>query len=232
METAPDTIVAASFLVPADAERAIGALLDHGVPAGRISVASAGREPEDEGEDELLPGEDARQTPRYARHDGFVMVQTDDPPTPGDMNAATEARRGGASALSHPDSPIAAQGERGLTTTTAADAAAGAARGSVLGIGVGLLAGAAALTVPGVGLVLAAGPLWTALAGLVGATVAGTAAGGLTGYLVDQGMPAALAAEHAAAFHRGSVLVTAHLGPHDSATAVADLFAKYGGRPV
>lgn len=76
----------------------------------------------------------------------------------------------------------------GITTTTGADAAAGAAKGA----GWGLLAGAAAalatLFVPAVGLVVGGGALATAIAGAAGATAGGAIAGGVTGYLKDQGL--------------------------------------------
>jgi hypothetical protein len=51
----PERTVAASFLVPADAERAIGALLDHGITAEQVSVASAGRAWENDDTEEVQP---------------------------------------------------------------------------------------------------------------------------------------------------------------------------------
>lgn len=213
-------LITASFIDPEQAIRAIGALQDHGVPADAISVLSPGNHHADV---------DAHETPVFTDKDGFVEVQTDDPATPTDFNAASEGRRGSSSTLNTPDSPIAADGERGLTTTTPADAAKGAAKGSVMGLGAGLLAGLVALTIPGIGPVLAAGPLWVALGGTLGATAAGAVAGGVVGYLEDQGVPGETAARHHDALREGSVIVTVHLRSHDNAATLESLLTKYNG---
>lgn len=217
----PSRLRSAAFTEPNAAERAIGALLDHGVHARQISVAS--RYASEEGvssADTVL----ADRSP-----DGFLEVQTDDPATPTDMNAATDARRGAGSTNAHPESVIEAEGERTITTTTSADAVKGAVEGSMVGLGIGLLAGAAALFVPGIGLIAAAGPLWTALAGTVGATASGAVAGGVTGYLKDMGVSDTTAAAHAQTLAGGSVIVIVHLEPENDPAAVTGLLHKYGG---
>lgn len=220
-ELTPDfRIITAAFIDPDQAVRAIGALQDHGIHAKQISVLSPGHHHDDIA---------AHETPIFLDHDGFMEVQTDDPPTPTDMNAVTEARRGSSTSYTRPESPIAADGERGITVTTAADAARGAAGGSLWGLGLGVLAGLAALTVPGVGPVLAAGPLWLALTGAAGATAAGAVAGGIAGYLEDQGVPSETAIRHADALRTGSVVVTVHLHPNDNASLLSATLAKYGG---
>jgi hypothetical protein len=226
-------LVSAAFVVPDAAERAIGALSDHGIDAGQISVAAA--RPEDQNLIAAAMAAAASAPDAASAHTdaaGFMEVQVDDPPTPTDMNAATEARLGASTVSGNTDSVIEAQGERGITTTTPADAAKGAVEGSLVGLGIGLLAGAAALTIPGVGLVLAAGPLWAALGGAVAATAGGAVAGGVTGYLKDMGVPASVAAQHEAALSAGSVIVAVHLDANDNADAVSNILRKYGGGNV
>ena len=227
-----ERLITAAFVDPDGAERAIGALLDHGVEADQVSVASrASKGSTSDGADDLVTddSEAAHNVPLYMDKDGFMEVQTDDPPTPTDMNAATDSRRGANTTHSMTDSPIAAEGERSLTTTTPADAAKGAAGGTLVGLGVGLLAGAAALTIPGVGLVLAAGPLWAALGAALGTTAAGAVAGGVTGYLRDMGVEGGVADLHHEALTAGGTLVTVHLGENDDSANIAALLAKYGG---
>jgi len=58
-----------------------------------------------------------------------------------------------------------------------------------VGLVAGAQAGLAMLWVPPVGLVLGGGAVSAALAGAAGATAAGAIAGGVTGYLKDQGVP-------------------------------------------
>lgn len=214
-------MLSAVFINPDAAERAIGALEDHGVPRNRISVAVGSARSAD------APANAAQALPTT---DEFVEVQTEDPPTPTDMNAVTSARLGGTEART---SIVEAEGSFGLTTTTPADAAKGAVEGSVVGLGLGLLAGAAALLVPGVGPVLAAGPLWTALGGTLGATAAGAVAGSVTGYLRDRGVPEDVAAHYEQALGRGSVVISVDVAdsqtPDDQTSDIETLLHKYGG---
>ena len=212
--------VFAVFLQPDDAERAIGALEDHGFSRDRISVATMEQSAEE------AQREEAQEPLRP--EDEFMEVQVEDPSTPSDMNAVTDARLGG---FASDDSVIENEGKYGLTTTTPADAARGAAEGGVIGLGLGVLAGAAALLVPGVGPVLAAGPLWVALGGVLGTTAAGAVAGGVTGYLVDQGVAPATAESYASAIGAGSVVVTVHAEDR-TANEAAAILGKYGGTSV
>jgi hypothetical protein len=46
------------------------------------------------------------------------------------------------------------------------------------------------------------------------------------------GVPADAAESHAAALHRGSVVVAVHLTPENNATGVMDILRKYHGRVV
>lgn len=218
--------VSAIFVDPESAERAIGALEDHGIRRGQISaVTLMGDHDADNG-----PG---TQASTAVSQDEFLPVQTEGPPTPSDMNAATGDRfgdKGGAV------SALEAEGKFGLTTTTAADARRGAVEGGVVGLGIGLLAGAATLLIPGVGLVLAAGPLWAALGAALGTSAAGVVAGGMTGYLVDRGVPAAVANRFGEALGTaGSVVVSVEFPRTPGEAKVREVEAllhKYGSEHV
>jgi hypothetical protein len=126
---------------------------------------------------------------------------------------------------------VAAVGKDGLTTTTPADAAAGAAVGSGIGLVGGLLAAAAALMIPGVGLVLGGGALAAAIGAAAATTAAGAAVGGVTGYLRDMGMP-----EHAAAsihdrLTEGDYLITVAVDPTQY-DQIKQLLLKYNAAGV
>jgi len=199
----------ALFQDVADAERAIGALQDHGVPAANIGVAA--RRP-------------AEQDEAGRVRTGFTRLTDDQDVRLGEPEVAYAAQPGTlppaalaptAAPVTSVDTPqnVAAVGKEGLTTTTPQDAAAGAAVGTGVGLVTGLLAAAAALTIPGVGLVLAGGALAAALGATAATAAAGAAVGGVTGYLRDMGMP-----EHAAAsvhdrLTEGDYLLTATVDP-------------------
>jgi hypothetical protein len=118
----------------------------------------------------------------------------------------------------------------GISTTTAEDAGAGAAKGAGIGLGVGVLAGLAALFVPGVGFVYGAGALATAIAGAAGVTAAGAVAGGVTGYLKDQGIPEEVVHTYAESVKNGGALLEIDLpsGKVDTETG-REIVVKYGG---
>jgi hypothetical protein len=179
----------ALFQDVADAERAIGALQDHGVPAASIGVA-ARRASEEEEAGRIRTGF-TRLTDGQAIGQGEPEVAYT--AQPGTLPAAALANTAAPSTPVDTSNNVAVVGKEGLTTTTPQDAAAGAAVGSGVGLVAGLLAAAAALTIPGFGLVLGGGVLAAAFGATVATTAAGAAVGGVTGYLRDMGMP-----EHAA----------------------------------
>ena len=121
----------------------------------------------------------------------------------------------------------------GISVTTPADAAAGAVSGAGWGLGIGILAGLACLTIPGVGLVLGGGALATAIAGAIGVTAAGAAAGGVVGYLKDQGMPDHIATDYNSTLTEGGAIlaVTTPSGSIE-ATEAAAILRKYGATRV
>jgi len=118
--------------------------------------------------------------------------------------------------------------KQGISTTTPGDAAAGAAKGAGIGLGVGVLAALASLVIPGFGLVVGGGALATAIAGAAGATAAGAIAGGVHGYLKDQGVPDEVAVDYDNAVkHGGAILaLTLPSGNVDEAKA-REILAKY-----
>lgn len=116
----------------------------------------------------------------------------------------------------------------GITTTTAADAAAGAEKGGVIGLALGALAALASLVIPGVGLVTGGGALAMALTGVVGTTAGGALAGGVAGFLKDQGVPERVALDYESALKNGRAIImvdtpTGKIGEAE----VREIFSKY-----
>lgn len=123
--------------------------------------------------------------------------------------------------------------KHGLSTTTPADAGAGAVKGTEIGLGVGILAGLASLLVPGVGLVLGGGALATALGGAALTAGAGAVAGGVTGYLKEQGVPGDAIEHYQGAVEHGGAILSINLpsGEVDQ-TAAEQVLSKYGASNV
>ncbi len=121
----------------------------------------------------------------------------------------------------------------GITTTTLGDAASGAAKGAGLGLGVGALAAVAAVTIPGFGLILGGGALAAALAGLAATAGAGAVAGGVVGYLKDQGVDAHAIPQFQEAYEAGGAILSVHVGdPKVSREAIENVLRKYGAQRV
>lgn len=153
--------------------------------------------------------------------------------TSGDMNPMDQG--GPDSAVSRANDPSAtdAAAKHGISTTTPEDAGEGAVKGTGIGLGVGILASIAALAVPGVGIVLGAGALASALGLTALAAGAGAVAGGATGYLKDQGVPADAAERYHGAVTAGGAVLSVAIpsGDVDQSTASAVL-SKYGASDV
>ena len=225
-QTATQTIYAL-FQDVADAERAIGALQDHGIPAADIGVAA--RRPAEQEEAGRVRTGFTRVTDREDVAQGEPEVTY--LARPGTLPPAALATT--AAPTTSVDTPMNVDtvGKTGLTTTTPEDAAAGASIGSGIGLVGGLLAAAAALMIPGVGLVLGGGALAAAIGAAAATTAAGAAVGGVTGYLRDMGMP-----EHAVAsvhdrLSEGDYLVTVAIDPvrYDQ---IKQLLLKYNAAGV
>lgn len=123
--------------------------------------------------------------------------------------------------------------EDGITTTTGADAAAGAAKGAGIGLAVGALGALASLLIPGFGLVTGGGALATALGAAAGTTAGGAAAGGLAGFLQDQGVDESAALDYETAVKHGGALVELHLPSGDIGSIQAEqILNKYNATNI
>lgn len=119
--------------------------------------------------------------------------------------------------------------KEGITTTTGPDAAAGAAKGAGVGAVVGTVGALASLFIPGFGLVTGGGALATAIGALAGTTAAGAFAGGIQGFLQDQGMEEEAARNYEKALERGGAILSLNFpcGKLDR-SEVDMLLNKYG----
>lgn len=202
----------ASFADPADAERAVGALLDHGLKNEQISLAHS----------------ETYARSRYGDIDPGEVDWNRYGSRPGNEAYAEAVDR-----EEEEETDPVAQGERGISTTTGGDAAVGAAKGAGVGLGVGALAALATLFIPGVGLVTGAGALATALGAALGATAAGAAAGGVYGYLKDQGVDDQAARDLDETFRAGGSMIEIH---HEtggvSEAEIAGVLRKYNATSI
>lgn len=183
----------AAFADPSQAEKAAGALLDHGVRPEDISVVRS-----HSGEPQVTTGHGVVD-PLPGAIGGTAGVIDPVPPT------GFESR--------HPDvitdtsGDVEASAKQGISTTTAADAGAGAVKGTAWGAGLGAVAVLASLIVPGVGLVLGGGALAAGLGAVAASAGAGAVAGAVTGYLKDQGVDEDVAHHYESAIGAGGALV-------------------------
>ncbi len=119
--------------------------------------------------------------------------------------------------------------ERGITTTTGADAAMGAAKGAGIGLGIGALAALASVMVPGIGLVVGGGALAMALGGAAATTAAGAITGSVAGYLQDQGVPDDIAGVAESSIQAGGAFLSILVPSGDVQQGLAmSILAKYG----
>ena len=80
------------------------------------------------------------------------------------------------------------------------------------------------------GLVYGAGALATALGGAALTAGAGAIAGGVTGYLKEQGVPGEAAQRYHGAIEHGGALLSVHIPSNDVDQAtVQEVLGKYGG---
>jgi hypothetical protein len=137
--------------------------------------------------------------------------------------------------LNYQDSPeeekLEKGAEKGITTTTAADAAGGAAKGAGIGLAAGALAALASVFIPGFGLVLGGGALAMAIGGAAGTTAAGAVAGGVTGFLKDQGVPEDTITTYNTVIQNGGAMIT--VSPTDESIdddTIRSVLTKYSGQ--
>ena len=144
------------------------------------------------------------------------------------QNATTETRGDHSTENATNGDHAETEGKHGLSTTTPEDAKAGAAKGAGIGLGLGIAVAIASLIVPGFGLVVGGGALATAIAGAAGATAAGAVAGGVTGYLRDQGVPDEVAKDYHQAYENGSAMLSVHVPSGKlSELEISNLLSKY-----
>jgi uncharacterized membrane protein len=186
----------AAFNDPHQAEKAAGALLDHGLRAEDLSVV---------------------------RHHGAST----------ELHEIVNPRTGEVRHENAVDDDIESTAEKGITTTTAKDAGAGAITGTAWGAGLGALAAIASLIVPGFGLVVGGGALAAALGGVAAGAGAGAVAGAVTGFLKDQGVDEDAAGHYERTVGEGGALLAVALPSNDvDETAAREILAKYGAGNV
>lgn len=213
------------------AEKAVGALLDHGAHPHDISLIRGNPEEQfrnyraQQSEGALMD----RPAVRYSQFEDTHFRAAE-------RNAAggyTEKRMEADRALQEMQGDDDFVAKSGISTTTGADAGAGAVKGAGVGLGVGILAALAALFIPGFGLVGGAGALTVAIGGAAGATGAGALAGAVTGYLKDQGMGERVAAEYGHSLEEGGSLLEVRVPSGDVTEEVARrLLDKYGASNI
>lgn len=230
----------ASFSTAEQAEKAAGALLDHGLRTEDITVVahdsyhavrqSTGTNFSDaaRGTGNTLAGTGDRLAGAVTGTLGATALSA------GYANAATERGAGSTATTSEADTDgVDNAAKHGISTTTPEDAGEGAVKGTGIGLAVGAVAALASLLVPGVGLVLGGGALATALGGTALAAGAGAIAGGATGYLKDQGVPSDVAENYHSTVEGGGALLTVNVPSADTSEAdVQSVIAKYGGANV
>jgi hypothetical protein len=233
---ATDTVYAL-FESESDTERAIGALIDHGINRDDIGVIARkpGSRHEEPAEYVRIPDQESSDmgdpVASYIAVPGMSMPPTGIPTTYAPIRTT-------ATVQTHSGAPedIEAVGKAGLTTTTTDDAIAGAAVGGGIGLVAGVLASAIALTVPGIGIILAGGALAAALGATAATAAAGAVAGGVAGYLQDMGMTEQAASGIASRIGEGDYLLSVRVDTTRLAE-VEQLLIKYNAvrlddRPV
>lgn len=223
----------ATFANPEDAEKAAGALLDHGVRPEDLSVVRQGHDGYSAVTAPTTIASNVTNvsgTAAYAETSspGSVYGVTPDPIA--DTAARADVANGD---VVQSDDDIDDVARHGITTTTSGDAAAGAVKGTLVGVGIGALAALAALIVPGVGIVLGAGALASAIGGIAATAGAGAAAGAIVGYLKDMGVDDQVASEYGETVESGGAIlaVTVPSGTVEEAEANA-ILSKYAATNV
>jgi hypothetical protein len=125
------------------------------------------------------------------------------------------------------------QSKSGITTTTGADALMGAAKGLSVGMGLGIVGAIAALAIPGVGIVIGAGAIAAAATAAAGTAVAGAAAGGVFGFLKDQGLSENQIASYSQAFQSGGAILSFNVPSGSIPEAQAEgILLKFGATDI
>ncbi len=247
----------ASFTDAAMAEKAAGALLDYGVRQEDISLVANdqyGQTRESYASQTTDPAYTVGTTGAFGAEGASAGYGAGEPAlgTGSALGAVSSMEGRSVGVYNNPDSAagtagdlnpmdqgapdsVASQGDvetaakHGISTTTPEDAGEGAVKGTGIGLGVGILASLAALAVPGVGLVLGGGALAAALGATALTAGAGAIAGGATGYLKDQGVPADVAERYHGTVTGGGAVLSVNIpsGKVDL-TGAESVLSKYG----
>ena len=247
VQTTANTLYA-TFHDTALAEKAIGALLDYGARSEDISLVSKDNNfinrHNERAETAIVDTgyNTGAVSPAYAagERDGIDSLDTrksnydaSDVPAGGinerDSTLIDNSRNYNENSDTHYDLEKTEHAAKsGISTTTPGDAAAGATKGAGIGLGLGIAAAAAAMFIPGVGLIMGGGALALAIAGAAGATAAGAVAGGVTGYLKDQGIPDQPALHYSEVYENGGSIVSIRVPSNNlDETTAQNILTKY-----
>jgi uncharacterized membrane protein len=102
-----------------------------------------------------------------------------------------------------------------MLEATREDAADGAKKGALWGLGVGAAAAVAALAIPGFGVVIGGGAIAAAAASLAAGAGTGAVAGGLYGFMKDQGVPESDVRQYQKTFDNGGAILAVHAADGD-----------------
>jgi len=250
----------AAFKDPADAEKAAGALLDHGLHEDEISLLAneaynskrcvkpsvvvpeetPDRHIRNDVENNEVTGSSYGHSVEY---EGQGMVQrqpwsepgsnTLNPPNAFNDQIESAKRTQPPAEICDPvEERPELHAKHGISTTTAEDAEVGAIKGAAVGLSVGAVALALSLLIPGVGLVLGGGAMATAFAGMVGTIGAGAVAGAVVGYLKDQGVPEEAITVYRDTFDKGGAILAVAVPAEFNRADIEAVLAKYGASNV
>ncbi|RYG34882.1 hypothetical protein EON81_14325 [bacterium] len=214
----------ATFSDADNAERAIGALLDHGVLNSDLSLIRSAAD--NTAVVAQTPGESDGVYARSENDPALGHPNYADPLAPAPAHVETiPAHTVDNARLNDAED----EAKHGISTTTPADAGAGAIKGTAWGVGLGAVAALAALFVPGVGLVVGGGALAAALGTAAATAGAGAATGAVVGYLKDQGLEEHVANEYGTLVGAGGTLIAVSL-PSGSCSELEgqEVLEKYG----
>ncbi|CAN5412701.1 hypothetical protein BH11ARM2_BH11ARM2_15060 [soil metagenome] len=219
----------ATFSDADNAERAIGALLDHGMRNEDISVIRSNAE-NTAVTTRVEPVNDVTyvatmEDTNTARH---IVTSENHLDSQVDYSDPLVVREKTTTAVM-PLDDVEDMAKHGITTTTAADAGAGAIKGTAWGVGLGAVAALATLLVPGVGWVVGGGALAAALGTAAATAGAGAATGAVVGFLKDQGLEEHVINEYSSAISAGGILLAVNL-PSGSCSEMEgrEVMDKYG----
>jgi len=225
-----------SFNDPDLAERAAGALLDHGVSPDDISLIQSTKKISPSAED-VMPHQ--VPPPIYVVPNIGGMTTGLSPQGIAPM-IAIDADDETVQYAHDPIRQLEDEAKHGISTTTPEDAEVGALKGGAWGAGLGAAAILATMFVPGIGVVLGGGALASAIGAFLASAGAGAVVGGVTGYLKDQGVESKVAEIYNNAVIAGGAVLALTLpsGEVDEAAAwtILDKYAaqnvtSYSGRP-